>query len=88
MNVEALSPRKVAKSQAATSGSRHPAAHPFKAAAVPAPADASVPLQARSEYQPTFHGDGSLREPSPSALAPIHRPPPVLLDEQGTSSSK
>ena len=27
-------------------------------------------------------GDGSLREPSPRALAPIHRPLPGFLDEQ------
>ena len=29
------------------------------------------------------HEDGSLEEPNPRALAPIHRPPPVLIDEQG-----
>ena len=82
VDLEALAPRKVDVPLTATSESRHPTAPPVRAAAVPAPADASAPLQARSESEPTSHGDVSLSEPSPRALAPIQRPPPMLLDEQ------
>ena len=82
VDVEALASRRATVSQAATSGSRHPIAFPAEAADITAPADVSAPLQARSESGPTSHVDGSLREPNPRALSPIHRPPPVLLDEQ------
>ena len=83
VNVEALTPRKAAVSQDASSESGHPIASPVGAAAVPAPADVSASLQVLSESDLSSHGDGSLREPNPRALAPIHRPPPVLVDEQG-----
>ena len=66
----------------ATSGIGNPSASQFENSVVSAPADAYAPLRARSEFEPTFHGDGSLPEPNQRALAPIHRPPSVMLDEQ------
>ena len=82
VNVEMLAPRKTAVPLAATSGSRHLTAPPFEDAAVPASTDASAPLQSRFEFEPTSHGDGSLRNLNQRALAPMHRPPLVFLYEQ------
>ena len=79
MDVEALAPR---VSQDALSESGHPIAPPVGTGAVPALADVSAQRQACSESEPMTPGDGSLQEPNPSALAPIHRPPPPLLDEK------
>ena len=83
VDVEALAPRRATVPQDASSESIHPIAPPVGAGAVRAPADVSAPRQACSESEPMTHEDGSPREPNPRALAPIHRPPPVLLDEQG-----
>ena len=83
VNVKALAPRKATVFQAASSGSGHPIAPQVGVGAVPSSADLSAPLQARSESDPASHGHSSIREPSPRELASIHRPPPVLLDEQG-----
>ena len=82
VDVEALAPRRATVSQDASSESIHPIAPPAGAGAVPAPADVSAPRQVCSESEPVTHKDGSPREQNPSALAPIHRPLPVLLDEQ------
>ena len=77
--MEALAPRKVAVTQAAISRSKHPIASSFEAADILAPEDASAPLSARSESEPTSHGDGLLLESNPRALALIHRPPPPVF---------
>ena len=81
--MDAFAPKKATVSQAASSGSGHPIALLFGSGATPASAAVSAPLQARSESELTSHGDGLPREPSPRALAPIHRSPPVLDNEQG-----
>ena len=65
MVVEALAPKKDAMPQAATFVSRYSvdllseaSAVPVSSGEVPKPADASVPLQARSRSDPRSHGDG------------------------------
>ena len=60
--------------------------HPSVNADVTASAAASVPPPSCSESDKKSHGDVSSREATQRALAPIHRPPPALLDEQGIFS--
>ena len=83
VDVEALAPRGATVAQDASSESGHPIAPPVGSGAVPAPADMSAPRRSCFESKPMTHEDGSPHEPNPRAFAPIHRTPPVLLDEQG-----
>ena len=77
VNVEALAPRAV------TSESGRQDDPPSESAAVSAPATASAPLPACPEYEAKSQKDISFREATQRALAPIHPPPPVLLDGHG-----
>ena len=76
MNVEALAPR------ALTSQSGRQDDPPSDTTAFQASAATSAILPACLEFSTKSHGDVSPRKAIQSALAPIHRPPLALFDEQ------